>query len=396
MTDSLGQSQVISYLEKIAKKGVDYHLISFEKPEVFEKKRPLVEARIKDSSIVWHPLPYTKKPPVLSTLKDINRGWAKIKELQKEAPFDIVHCRGYIAAILGQRMKKHWNTRFIFDMRGWWPDEKLESGFWNSPVYKPVYAYFKSLERQFFKSSDVTVSLTYAGKDEIVSKGWKGADGIGVIPTCVDFSIFRAFSEDTRTKVRTALKIPLNAKVLLYSGSLGGNYKLEDFVEVYKAFRAVAPEGYFLILSKTEPEPVLQFLEQSGVDKAHIVITSADYNEVYQYIHASDVGLIIYSITYSVIGRSPTKLGEYWAGGIPAISLKGVGDLDLIMDKYPQGGILVNSLNQEELKDAFSKLLNSELVDREYLRASAIDYFDVRMGVEFYVGIYNKLCEQTI
>ncbi|WP_183906718.1 glycosyltransferase [Rufibacter immobilis] len=390
MTDSLGQSQVIAYLEKIAKKGVDYHLISFEKPEVFEKKKGTIAARIKDSSIIWHPLSYTKKPPVLSTLKDINRGWAKIKELQETGTFDIVHCRGYIAAILGQRMKKRWGTHFIFDMRGWWPDEKLESGFWNSPVYKPVYSYFKKLERQFFKNSDFTVSLTYAGKDEIVKNKWKEADAIGVIPTCVDFGIFKPFEEVTRNAVRAELKIPLDAQVLLYSGSLGGNYKLEDFLEVYRAFKTVSPNGYFLILSKTEPEPVLQFIEESGIDASSIIITSADYDEVYKYIHASDVGLIIYSITYSVIGRSPTKLGEYWAGGIPAISLKGVGDLDTIMEKYPQGGVLVDSLVQDELQSAFRTLLFDRSPDRSILREAAVDYFDVSKGVEFYYTNYCK------
>ena len=76
--------------------------------------------------------------------------WRLIKKLQKDVKFDIVHCRGYISAIIGERMKRKLKTKFLFDMRGWWVDEKLESGNWNSIVYKPIYNYFKNKESDFF------------------------------------------------------------------------------------------------------------------------------------------------------------------------------------------------------------------------------------------------------
>lgn len=37
MTDQLGQSQVIPYLQGLSKEGYSFTLISFEKPERFEK-----------------------------------------------------------------------------------------------------------------------------------------------------------------------------------------------------------------------------------------------------------------------------------------------------------------------------------------------------------------------
>src|ERR1700733_8181152 len=73
MTDSLGQSQVIPYLEGLAKAGYVINLISFEKPERFEKYFSEISERLNIAKIHWEPLRYTKKPPVLSTLWDIGR-----------------------------------------------------------------------------------------------------------------------------------------------------------------------------------------------------------------------------------------------------------------------------------------------------------------------------------
>ena len=42
MTDTLGQSQVLSYLIPLSKKGVIIHIISFEKPELYLSKKEIV------------------------------------------------------------------------------------------------------------------------------------------------------------------------------------------------------------------------------------------------------------------------------------------------------------------------------------------------------------------
>ena len=169
LTDPLGQSQVLAYLSRINRNnGIEITIISFDKPDIFKKNEIRVREILSNTTIHWIPLVYHKSPPVLSTISDLRSGWIKIKELYKKEHFDIVHCRGYMSAILGQMTKKKYGNKFIFDMRGWWPDEKLESGLWKSPVFKPIYNYFKRKEKQFFQESDITVSLTYAGKKEIV------------------------------------------------------------------------------------------------------------------------------------------------------------------------------------------------------------------------------------
>ena len=107
------------------------------------------------------------------------------------------------------------------------------------------------------------------------------------------------------------------------------------------------------------------------------------------YLQASDIGLILYQRAFSSIGRSPTKLGEYWASGIPALSLKKIGDLDFIFNKYPYGGELIDSLNKSEINQAFEKLLLKN--DKEKLLAIAKEYYHINNGVNFYKNIYKEI-----
>ncbi len=383
LTDPLGQSQILAYLSRINKEnGIEITIISFDKPDVFEKNEKRVREILGTTTIRWHSLVYHKSPPILSTIMDLRTGWKKIKSLYKKENFDIVHCRGYMSAILGQKVKKKFGSKFIFDMRGWWPDEKLESGLWESSLFKPIYKYFKKKEKQFFEESDITVSLTYAGKKEIVENFHQPESKVGVIPTCVDFDVFKAFNEDTRNSIREQLGIPKDAYVVIYSGSIGANYPPKDILNIYQSIET-EKEKHFLILSR-EPHSLITNAANELNIKEKIHFASSEYDKVYQYLQAADIGIILYKMAFSTIGRSPTKLGEYWACGIPAISLKGIGDLDFIQGKFNGTGLIL----RDHTFTGNEKLLSPE---KSVLRENSLRYFDINTGVEFYQKLYYSL-----
>ena len=384
LTDALGQSQVLAYLTRLSQQDMRIIILSYEKIEKLENGKRDIEGAISGKNIIWVPLSYTKKPPVISTYLDIVRGKAKASKLFREYNFSIVHCRGYIAAIIGLFLQKKFGVKFIFDMRGWWPDEKLEAGFWDKKTYKPVYHYFKKLEKTFFNKADFIVSLTEAGKKEIISQNPVLSNKIGVIPTCVDFTLFKPYNGVVRDKIRAELQIPDEVKVLIYSGSLGGNYDTNVILKIFEIFSVRFPKSHLLLLSKDKlPDNEIASIKRSK----DITITSSPFNKVSDYLMAGDAGLIIYKPAFSVIGRSPTKLGEYWASGLPVISLTGIGDLEALYNNYESGGILL----QPDLSDIDAKMQELSFPDRNQLRENAKDYYDVERGVAFYHGVYNKV-----
>ncbi|MCW5907968.1 MAG: glycosyltransferase [Chitinophagales bacterium] len=391
LTDPLGQSQVLSYLEKLAVEGYDIHILSYEKPQVFEEKKNEISVRTTKAHIQWHPLPYTKSPPILSTLYDLFKGWQVIKQLRQKTSFNIVHCRGYMSAILGRKMKKQYGTKFIFDMRGWWADEKRESGLWNSPLYVPVYRYFKHLEERFFKESEVSVSLTFAGQEEIQRLGFKNKEQVEVIPTCVNFNYFPPFSSSTRSEYRKKLKIEDDALVLVYSGSLGGNYNPDILFRTFRYLQKANGKWQLLILSKCDKKLVNDAIQRFSITTNKVHVASCDYTEVSNYLMTGDAGFIFYSKTYSVIGRSPTKMAEYWSAGLPVVSLKGIGDMDYLLNRYPEGGFLLDEITEDNCRELDKKLLTSHS-NRDLLYEYARQYFDLDRGVAKYKALYQTLC----
>ncbi len=152
MTDPLGQSQVLPYLIRLSRIGYSFTILSFEKRERYANNKQLIRKICADASIQWIPLRYTKKPPVLSTIWDYLKMLKNAKGLHAEKRFEIVHCRSYIASIAGLSMKKKYGIKFLFDMRGFWADERVDGNLWNlkNPLYKRVYQFFKKKKESFW------------------------------------------------------------------------------------------------------------------------------------------------------------------------------------------------------------------------------------------------------
>jgi glycosyltransferase involved in cell wall biosynthesis len=389
LTDPLGQSQVLSYLRHLSR-DYSFDVIGYEKPEIFEASKNNINKEITNLDITWFPIKYHKKPPILSTIYDFYVGWKVAKIKGDLVHYDVIHCRSSAIGSVALRLKKRYQAKLIFDMRGWWADEKKDSGAWSSIIFKPIYIYFKNLERKLFQDSDHAISLTSAGYNEILEQNLKSSNQLSIIPTCVDFEIFKPFDQKIREDVRIELDISLNDKVILYSGSLGGNYSINTIVDSYKASKELLHDTKILIISHTDSSYIFSELERYNIPIDDIRIKKCNYNEVFRYLMVGDVGVINYHQCFSSIGRSPTKMGEYWACGLPVICKKNTGDVDYLIEKYPNSGYMIDTDNARAYEDALRKIYSSGNY-KNLLRDYSLDCFDLLKGVEVYKSVYSNL-----
>jgi len=180
MCDPLGGSQVLPYLFGLAKRGHRITLVSFEKPDRSEAEREEVRRACLGAGIDWHPLPYHKRPPLLSSMHDVRQMQRLAAELLRQERFDLVHCRSYLPALVGLKMKRRFSVPFLFDMRGFWADERVDGRIWNlsNPLFRAVFAYFKRREAEFLAEADQVISLTEEGR-KILLQRRGGAPGCG-------------------------------------------------------------------------------------------------------------------------------------------------------------------------------------------------------------------------
>lgn len=393
MTDPLGQSQVLPYIIGLSTKGFRFHLISFEKPDRFSKLKDDIQSICDKNGIAWHPKIYTKNPPLLSTLYDVWRMRNLSFELYKTHRFSIIHCRSYLSAMVGLVMKKKFKTKFLFDMRGFWADERVEGNIWSlsNPIFKIIYNFFKRKERKFFLESDYIISLTQEGKNEICS--WEGFNHleskIQVIPCCTDLSKFdpAKITDSKKIELQEKLRINSNQFVLGYVGSIGTWYMLDEMLLVFKSLLSKKQDAIFLFVSGDDPDEILQKASELAISADSIRIQSAKHDDVASYISLFSASIFFIRPTYSKKASSPTKQGELMSMGIPIICNAGVGDTDKIIQNY-RAGIVLDQLNNHELE----KVNLAEIpFDKNKAKQGAIEVYGLGNGIANYYTVYQKL-----
>lgn len=394
MTDPLGQSQVIPYLQGLSELGLHFTLISFEKEERFEKFRNTIGSILQKSNIDWIPISYTKKPPILSTIYDVLRLHQRAFKLNKQKKFAVVHCRSYISALVGLAMKKKLGTKFIFDMRGFYADERVDGGLWplNNPLYKTVYDFFKRKEKEFLTNADYTISLTENGKREIHK--WQipfQPIPIQVIPCCADLEKFSPSSVNPNQLQELRQKLGITEKdfILSYLGSVGTWYMLEEMLDFFKSLLEQKPNAKFLFITNEPANLVLDKAKYKNIGMEKFIITPAPHSLVPTYLSLSNASIFFIKPVYSKKASSPTKQGEIMGVGIPYICNIGVGDVDEIMADT-KSGVAITEFTVSEYNSKITALLQTK-TNKESITEGALKYYSLDIGVQKYYSVYKHI-----
>ncbi len=393
LTDPLGQSQILPYLKGLSRLGYRFTILSFEKKERYEKERALIEQLTSESGIKWVPMMFTSSPPLLSKFYDAVQMRRKAFALQKETGFDMVHCRSYIAADVGLRMKKRFGTRFFFDMRGFWADEKKDGGSWNqaNPIFRRVYRYYKNKEQAYLQHADYVISLTEAGKREMMKWPYMRKDlPLQVIPCCADMNHFSLTSAGEKAEARRLLALPPESFVVSYLGSVGTWYMLDEMLQLFAEIKRSYPNARFLFLTHTDRSVIESRVQQMGLSADDFLIRQASRKEVPVLMKASDINISFIKAVYSKISSSPTKLGEVLSMGIPVIANSGVGDVQEIIEAT-RSGFVLDGFSPSELRQAVAAI--PSLLQREprAIREAAAAVYDLEQGIAKYAAAYQNV-----
>jgi len=393
LTDALGRSQILPYLIGLAGRGHRVTLISCEKPERLSSGGETVAAICKQAGIDWQPLRFHKRPPVVSSIIDVLQMKRRAFALQRKEPFDLVHCRSYMAALVGHALKRRFAVRFLFDMRGFWADERIERGFWPkaNPVFGFAYRCFKRWEVHFFRDADAIVSLTDAARKVVQS--WPGprrpGGPVSVIPCCVDMELFDPKGGKARVEGRKRLALDDDVPVMLYVGSLGPGYVIPAMLGLFRAFRRMKPGARYLFVTNHSRMEVLGLARPYDIAPDEIITVSGRREEMPSLIAAGDVAVSIIEPTFAATASCPTKVGEMLAMGVPVIVNGGVGDMAEIIGESGAGAV-IDRFGDQALEAAIASVLSSP-IPADRVRAAARRWFALEDGIDRSDAIYRSI-----
>lgn len=393
LTDPLGQSQVLPYLVGLSRHGYEFTILSFEKKDRFARFENVIRKITSEAGIRWVPLSFTSRPPIISKFYDAVRLRRKAFALHREYKFDMVHCRSYVAAETGLAMKKRFGVKFFFDMRGFWADEKKDAGTWNqdSFIFRRVYGHYKKKESAFIAEADHIISLTDAGKKEILK--WPCYDSsipLSVIPCCSDMDHFSLIRAGEKEEGRRKLGLPTDAFVLSYLGSVGAWYMLDEMLAFFSVLRKEYKNARFLFITHSSPKLIRDKLPVYSIPEADIMIVEASRQEVPLFTKASDINISFIKPVFSKLSSSPTKLGEVLAMGIPVIVNSGVGDVEPIVNNSG-GGYVIHEFNEESYKAAVEAIPALLKKDPAVIRENILPVYSLENGVQKYLQAYESV-----
>ena len=386
IAEPLGQSQIIPYLRKLADEN-EIHIISFEKPNdlIAKEKLKSLHSDLNKVGIDWTHMRYHKKPSVAATLYDVIVGYFIAIRIARKMRVDIVHVRSYIPALIALPIKLLFGAKLLFDIRGFWADERVDGGIWppNGIIYRSV----KGLERHLFRAADHVVTLTEASVSKIKGFGyWDSAlPNISVIPTCADLERF------------TPPQKPLASSPFIfgYVGSFGTWYMMEETIALFSAILEFKPEARMIIVNQNEHEFLRAAVARAGIPVDQIEITKAPHEEVAYHVQKMHAASALIRPYFSKIASAPTKLAEYLGCAVPCVGNYNVGDMVKILEGDGTG-VILRSFDVKALRQAAKQIidLSKSSAVRARCRETAIARFSLKDGVQAYRLIYAKLLLQ--
>lgn len=381
LLEPLGQSQVLEYQKKLSKNH-DIFIISFEKTpfDINNEFHNSTLSIVKSSNISWYRLRYHKSPSGLATAFDIFTGILFAIFLIFRFKLTIIHARSYVPSVIAIVIKKLIGIKFIFDMRGFWADERVDGDIWKKDSL--LYKLAKWFESKFIVNADHLVSLTESAINEI--KKFKYIDSnmpsYSVIPTCANLDMFT--HQPKKNKNFT----------LGYVGSAGTWYNFDSVIAAFLELLKIIPDATLLIVNQNEHEYILKKLVENNISQNQFKLISANHSEVPLLMNQMDAGIFFIKQLYSKLASAPTKLGEFLGCGIPCLTNNKIGDMQSIIEEEGVG-VSIPDFSDAAILSGVQDLIYITQVPgiSNKCISSSKKYFSLNNGVKRYDEIYSSI-----
>jgi hypothetical protein len=162
---------------------------------------------------------------------------------------------------------------------------------------------------------------------------------------------------------------------------------LSEMLDFFKVLRSKDASWKFLIVSGETPQAIYSKASKKEIEQESLIITSCLHKEVPNYISLFDLSVFFIRPSFSKQASSPTKQGELMAMGIPIVCNAGVGDTDLVIEKYEAGAVFKET--NPSAYEAFSFPISN--FNKEQTVVGAQEFYGLENGVNTYFSIYTAL-----
>jgi len=266
---------------------------------------------------------------------------SKLKEIVKKEKYDlIIGTSDPLWGTIGYFISKKYKIKFLYDLHD------------NYEVYATYkIPFFKYLDRFIIKNSGIITTVSYSLKNKIKNIRQKN---VFVIQNGVDIDLFKSLN---KKYCRKKLRLPLNSKIIAYTGSLQKSLGVQILINIFEKLRKDTPKIKLVLVGRLSANKK----ERLDIKKKDIIYFDAlKQKDVVLVINAADVVVIPSPSNEFTKYCFPYKCVEYMACNTPIASTS-LGDVKLMLKDYKDSLCKPNS--EDELYKKIKVQLNKGKID---------------------------------
>jgi glycosyltransferase involved in cell wall biosynthesis len=291
-------------------------------------------------------------------------------------------------------LPKFLTPRLIYDSDGVIADEMVD--FSNLSSHSLLYKALRLVEKIAIDRSDIVLCRSRYGCDLLYARSNRKKDinQFLVVKNGRDHSRYKPLRSDAIKEIKISLNVPETSPVIVFVGSLGPKYCVEEMLTFFQILRNINKSSVFLFLSNS-----LDYINTIKDDqlKDGVRFISVSPSEVPKFIAIADLGLTLIRPSESMKCASAVKTGEYLLCGTPVLSTDGIGDVKNTLTTNV-GFLIDNPSDYNQLSDAAHWLIDKVIPNRAAFRAACreigLNEFSLSVAKSSYLTAFDHFRNQ--
>ena len=357
------ESLFLPIFSRLAKDGFQFHVLQFTWGD--SERRALSSQACEQLGIGYQAVSVWRRPIAIGALLTALAGAWHIKKATQAHNIDLVMPRSTLPALATMLALRNAQCQMVFDADGLPLDERVD--FSGQSPSSLAHRFLRDVEAQAVRRADRVLTRALKAVEILHNRAGAGTavSKFHVVTNGRDAERFRPADVTESIKVRRDLGLALETPLLVYAGSMGPQYCLEEMFTLFGMVRERRADAHFLVLTGS-PEAVQPALDKHPQLNGYVTTLTVPAQAVPQYLGCADLGLALRQPSFSMQAVAPIKLGEYLLCGLPVVATAGIGDTDAIPS---DAGMLLQRMDEAELQAAADWFIDSVLPQREAFRA---------------------------
>ena len=216
-------------------------------------------------------------------------------------------------------VKKRDGAKTYLLLKDIFPQNAVDIGILSKTGIKGlIYEHFRRQEKKLYRISDRIGCMSQANVDYILKHNQEiDSSIVEVCPNSFDV-IDKSADRETRIRIRTKYKLPLDKKIFVYGGNLGKPQGVPFLIECLKKCKDIE-DAYFLIIGDGTEYCILEnYIETEKPKNVNLMkrLPKDDYDTM---VGACDIGLIFLDHRFT-IPNFPSRLLAYMQAKLPVLA----------------------------------------------------------------------------